>query len=265
MPNPTFEERKKKSLPASSKPVPKASSPKHEPGKESKGTHDIGKVNVTSGSAPLSGTHREDKEAFERITRGPKGETDAYIKRIQEENFDRFMRGERTVADRAEMGEYAEKDRKAMERVLSAGDPKESEAALSRVMAQYDPKKSDATMDRTLEGVEYPRELSAKEKSALEKIIADGVVPLTPEQKITGDEYADTAAIAEYFLSQKSAENMLSTTEEAHPLSHDPLFGLSSEHTRNSSVFEVYRKDIILPQYKRFYKKIQAPKELKAK
>lgn len=197
--------------------------------------------------------------------RGPKVDMDAYMKRIQEENFQAFMRGERTVADRAIAGEYAEEDRKALNRVMNAGDPKEDEAALARVMAQNDPRENDAALERVMQGLDYPRQLSLKEKSSLQKIIADGVVPLTPEQKITGDEYADSAAIAEYFLSQKSAENALSTTEEAHPLSHDPLFGLSSEHTRNGPVFEAYRKNTVLPQYKRFYKKIQPPKELKAK
>lgn len=272
----TFEERKKKPLPASSKPAPKSPAPMRDSGKESNSTHNISKVGVTSASGKedpqevvdrvlAAGNKKEDKEAFERITRGPKGESNAYIKRIQEENSERYMSGERTVADRVEMGEYAEKDRKAVERVLRAGDPKENEASLSRVMAQHDEKESAATLDRVLQGLEYPRELSAKEKSTLEKIIADGVVSLTPQQKITGEEYADTAAIAEYLLSQKSAESVLNTTEEAHPLSHDPLFGLSSEHTRNSPVFETYRKNVILPQYKRFYKQIHPPKELKAK
>src|SRR5262249_573532 len=156
---------------------------------------------------------KEDKEVVERIMRGPKLDMDAYIKRIQEENFQAFMRGERkdTEADRAIRGDYAEGNRKEMDRVMSVHDLKEDQAARDRVMAHYDPKESATALDRVMQGLDYPRQLSLKEKSALQEMIADGTVPLSPKQKITGDEYADSAAIAEYFLSQMSSENMLST------------------------------------------------------
>jgi len=202
---------------------------------------------------------------LERVMQGPQMDMKAYLKRIQDEQFKAHMRGEPDLLARIESGEFSEQDQAAMDRIMKAGDAAQDEAALGRVMAKSDPKQSAASLDRVMQGLDYPRQLSAGEKSSLQKMISEGVVPLAPEQKITGDEYADTAAIAEYLLSQRSAESAFGPDKANHPLSHDPLFGLSSEHTRNSPVFDVYRKDTVLPQYRRFYQKLQPLKDLNAR